>query len=88
MPKLIYCDRAYLLDVVTSDASLEYDKQRMYDILSEDVHPVNYQRNKTFLAKLLKQLGKQIPRPPPAAKSKSLVSSDVEPSQEKHQAVL
>ena len=61
---------------------LEYDKQRMYDILSEDVHPVNFQRNKAFLAKLLKQLGKQIPRSPPASKSKDLVSSDVEFSQE------
>jgi hypothetical protein len=74
--------------VVTSDAPLEYDKQRMYDLLSEDVHPVNYQRNKTFLAKLLKQLGKQIPRSPPAAKLKNLVSSDVELSQETHKAVL
>ena len=83
-PRLTKGDRGYLLDVVTSDASLEYDKQRMYDILSEDVHPVNHRRNKAFLAKLLKQLGTQIPRSPPMAESKNLVSSDEEISQKKH----
>lgn len=67
---------------MTTDESLEYDKQRMYDILSEDVHPANAQKNKAFLAKLFKQLGKQIPRQAPVAKSTNLVSSDVESSQE------
>ncbi|KAJ9114292.1 hypothetical protein QFC22_005744 [Naganishia vaughanmartiniae] len=83
--------RAYLLDVVTTAPSLEYDKQRMYDLLSEDVHPLNAQRNKACLVTLAKQLGKQIPRsppPPPAAKSRNLVSSDIESSQEVRQATF
>ncbi|KAJ9127393.1 hypothetical protein QFC24_000800 [Naganishia onofrii] len=83
--------RAYLLDVVTTVTTLEYDKQRMYDILSEDVHPVNAQRNKACLVNLAKQLGKQIPRSPPppeAVKPRNLVSSDIESSQEVRQAPL
>jgi hypothetical protein len=63
----------------------------MYDILSEDVHPVNAQRNKACLVNLAKQLGKQIPRSPPppeAVKPRNLVSSDIESSQEVRQAPL
>jgi hypothetical protein len=54
----------------------------MYDLLSEECHPCNAARNKAFLAKLIKQLGKQIPREAPVAKAANLVSSDVESSQE------
>ncbi|KAJ9096429.1 hypothetical protein QFC21_005251 [Naganishia friedmannii] len=89
-PLLLNTVRAYLLDIVTTATNLEYDKQRMYDLLSEDVHPVNAQRNKACLVTLAKQLGKQIPRspPPPPVKSRNLVSSDIESSQEVRQATF